>query len=283
MQKRYAALFAALAVAAAPLAAQETETPTVTEVGPARTVPIQYSNLIDPSKNFVLAYDIRVGTVTRPAYLGSDEYVTAPDFAIHFNYARLKGLGEYGDPTGTARPRAFGVRGSLRYIPGRDASQHDDLKGLDDIDPTVELGLGAVYRTRNFETFADVRYGFVGSEAFYGELGADGIIYPTNRWEFRFGPRLGFGADGFAQTYFGVTSDESAKSGLEVYDASGGLLSAGLVASARYRFTDLWGVEATVRGDRLLNDAADSPITGTGSADQYQFRLGITRELMLQF
>ena len=290
MKIQLAAILAVMTAAALPAAAQSTAGTTIEGPGVAyvdgtatqRPVPVQFSQ-IDTSKNVVLQFNVKAGVVSRPAYFGSDEYVVAPDFAIQFDYAKLRGLGEYGDATGQGRPRAFGLRGSLRYIPEVDASEYDAINGLDDVDPTLELGLGVGYRTRNFEGFADVRYGFGGSEAVYGELGADGVIYPTEKWEFRIGPRLGFGADGFAETYFGVSESESINSGLPQFDASGGMLSAGLVAKARYRFNDLWGVEATVRGDRLLNDAADSPITDTGSADQYRFSIGITRELLLQF
>ncbi|NDR56037.1 MipA/OmpV family protein [Aliiruegeria sabulilitoris] len=238
---------------------------------------------IDPSKNVILRYDIRAGVQARPAYFGSDEMVAAPDFALHFDYARLKGLGAYGDPDGNSVPRALGIRGSLRFIGKRSADDFDELKGLEDIDPSLELGLGLVYRQRNFEAFGDVRYGAIGHNGFVGELGADAIVFPSERWEFRLGPRMVFGDDEFANTYFGVSDSESIDSGLASYNADGGLLGAGFEAKAKYRFNELWGLEASFRADRLLNSAADSPITEMGSEDQFRIRLGITRELVLQF
>ena len=42
-------------------------------------------------------------------------------------------------------------------------------------------------------------------------------------------------------------------------------------------------VEGGASWGRLLNDAADSPITEEGSADQYRVRLGITRSISLDF
>lgn len=267
------ALAAGLAV---PLAAQETgNTPTRVRPQP----PFQ----IDPNSNFVLRYDVRLGAMTRPAYFGSDEYVVSPDFAINFDYARLKGLAEYGSLDGDAPARAFGLRGSLRFIGERSAEKYSELEGLDDVDPTLELGLGLVYRQKNFEAWADTRYGVIGHNTFAGEIGADGVYYPNDNWELRLGPRAVWGTNAFAETYFGVTASEAASSGLDQYQAAGGLLGAGFEASARYRFNELWGVEAAVRGDLLLNDAADSPITEMGSEDQFMFRLGVTRELILQF
>ena len=43
---------------------------------------------------------------------------------------------------------------------------------------SVEAGLGLGYEQRNWRAFADVRYGFVGHNAWVGELGADAIAYP---------------------------------------------------------------------------------------------------------
>lgn len=238
---------------------------------------------IDPTKNFVLRYDVRLGAQTRPAYFGSDEMVAAPDFALHFDYARLKGFGEYGSTDENVRPRAFGLRGSLRFIGERSADDYEELKGLEDIDAALELGLGLIYRQKNFEAFGDIRYGAVGHNGFTGQLGADAITFPADRWEFRIGPRMVFGDNRFADTYFGVSDSEALDSGLPSFEAGGGLLGAGIEATARYRFNELWGIEAGLRADRLLNDAADSPITEMGSEDQVRFRVGITRELILQF
>ncbi|SFC89745.1 MipA/OmpV family protein [Tropicimonas isoalkanivorans] len=272
--------FVALLVAAGPLSAQETPVEPSPSAKTAAPLPLSQ---IDPNKNVVLRYEIRAGAQVRPAYFGSDEYVYGPDFAIKFDYAKLRGFGEYGSLDGSARPSAIGLRGSLRFIGERDSSEFDELDGLDDIDPTLELGLGVIYRERNFEAFGDVRYGVIGTQDFAGELGMDAIAYPSDRWELRLGPRVTYGDSGFADTYFGVSGNEAAASGLPAYDADGGLLGAGFEASARYRLNDLWGVEASVRADRLLNDAADSPITDMGSEDQVRFRIGVTRELILQF
>jgi outer membrane scaffolding protein for murein synthesis (MipA/OmpV family) len=92
-----------------------------------------------------------------------------------------------------------------------------------------------------------------------------------------------FGTDNFAQTYFGVTPEESDASGLDPYNASGGLLGAGVELGARYLFNERWGLEGAASWNVLVNDAADSPVTATGSEDQYQVRLGITRSVSLDF
>ncbi len=272
---------AAFSVVSLPMSttAQEFETSMQPDSG-TRPSPFQ----VDPSKRFVLRYDVRAGVQGQPAYFGSDVYTAAPDFALHFDYVRLRGLGEYGVPgSDMGTPRAFGLRGSARYIPKRNSGSWDDLRGMDDVDMAIELGLGLVYRQKHFEIFGDARYGVTGHYGWAGELGADAIAYPGERWELRVGPRFTYGDSNFAETYFSVGHEEAERSGMSYFDADGGLLGAGIEATAKYRFNDLWGVEAGLRADSLINDAHDSPITKRGSSSQFRLRLGITRELMLQF
>jgi len=159
----------------------------------------------------------------------------------------------------------------------------DELQGLDDVDPTLEIGLGIGYETRDWRAFTDVRYGIIGHNAWVGEVGADGIAYPVEGLTLTLGPRLSFGTDNFAETYFGVSAEESAASGLDQFTATGGLLGAGMELGARYRFNERWGVEGAATWNRLVNDAGDSPVTATGSDDQYEVRLGITRSVSLDF
>lgn len=173
--------------------------------------------------------------------------------------------------------------GSFRYIGERSSSDNPELAGLDDVDMAIELGMGLAYSQRNYEVFGDVRYGVVGHESFVGELGADLRLHPTDRLTLTAGPRVFFGSDSYSQTYFGVTAAESAASGLAAYTASGGALSAGIELGATYAINDDWGIEGAVVYDRLLNDAADSPIVLQGSADQWSLRLGVTRRISLRF
>jgi outer membrane scaffolding protein for murein synthesis (MipA/OmpV family) len=116
-----------------------------------------------------------------------------------------------------------------------------------------------------------------------GEIGADGIAYPFDGLTLTLGPRLEFGDNRFADTYFGVSASESEASGLPEFQANGGLLGAGVELGARYLFNERWGVEGAAGWQRLVNDAADSPVTATGSEDQYSVRVGLTRRISLDF
>jgi outer membrane scaffolding protein for murein synthesis (MipA/OmpV family) len=223
---------------------------------------------------------VRAGVAVSPSYFGSDEYRLGPDFSARVDYIRFPGGFEYGSSRTVGFRTGWGVQGSFRYIGER---KDDEIEGLDKVDWSAEVGLGLGYEQRNWRAFADVRYGVFGHNAWVGELGADAIAYPVTGLTLTAGPRFQFGTDNFAQTYFGISPEESDASGLDRFDASGGLLATGIEIGARYLFNERWGVEGAIGYDRLMNDAADSPITRQGSADQYSARVGITRRISLDF
>lgn len=234
-----------------------------------------------------LVFTVRGGVTGTPEYFGSDDYKLGPDFALGLNFLQLPG----GRTFGSADPRdpryGFGLRGSFRYIGDRKAADHPELAGLADVDDSLELGLGLGYTSRNFDAFADLRYGVVGHESFVGELGADLKMHPTENLTLSLGPRIFVGSNDYAATYFGVTAAEAAAPGSNfagrAFNAGGGVLSAGLELGATYRIDDNWGIEGAVTWDRFTNDAADSPIVQQGERDQYGVRIGITRRITLDF
>lgn len=232
-----------------------------------------------------LIFTVRGGVSASPTYFGSDTYEAGPDFGLSFQFVNLPGKRDIGSTDPNYRYTGFSPRGSLRLVKDRSAADSPELAGLNDIDMALELGLGLGYTSENFRAFGDVRYGVVGHEAWVGEFGADMIVRPTDRLTLTAGPRLFVADNSYATTYFGVSAAESVASGgaFAAYAPAGGALSAGFEVGATYSLNDKWGIEGAVRYDRLLNDAADSPITQQGSADQFSARLGLTRRFTLDF
>ena len=274
------------AVSPAPLPPDIPVVPTPAPAGatPARPALATGAGILDiDAVNPDLVLTLRAGVQVSPSYLGSDDYEVGPDLAARLDYIRFPGGFEFGSGRAVGFRSGWGLRGSARYLGERDSDEHDVIKGLDDVDWSFELGLGVGYEQRNWRAFTDVRYGVIGHNAWVGEVGADGIAYPIEGLTVTLGPRLSFGTDNFAQTYFGVSDQEFGGLGLPAFDAKGGLLGAGMELGARYRFNERWGVEGAASWNRLVNDASDSPVTDTGSADQYELRLGITRSISLDF
>jgi MipA family protein len=228
-------------------------------------------------------FSLRGGIGAAPDYPGSDDYGAVPD--LGFTFGSLKwGRVDLGSGIYSVPDNGFAFTGAFRYLGEREAADNPELIGLNDIDATVELGFGLVYRQTNWQAFAEVRRGFGGHEGVTGTLGADAIFRPDDRWTITAGPRLNLGNDKYASTYFGVTPAEAALSpNFGTYAADGGLLGAGLEVQATYRLDDAWALEGAITYEKLLNDAADSPITTFGSDDQWTIRFGVSRAFTIRF
>lgn len=236
----------------------------------------------EPRPTNLASFTLRGGAQLRPQFPGSDEYEVVPDLGFSFGSLEIGRFG-IGDPDLGIVSTGLGLRGSFRYVGERDSSEFEELRGLDDVDDALELGVGLAYRQGAYQVFGDLRYGVTGHDSFVGEIGADVFVRPTDRLTLNAGPRVFFAEDSYAQDYFGITAAEAARSDLAAFDAEGGALSAGLEIGAQYRLNDSWGIEGAVTYDRLLGDAEDSPITEAGSADQYGVRVGLTRRITFGF
>lgn len=223
------------------------------------------------------------GVKLGPAYIGSDSYELKPSAGMELDYLRIPGGYQIGSPGPRDYGGGFRPRFSFRYLGDRDTDENPELAGLDDIETSIEIGAGLGYEARDFRVFADVRNGVIGHNEWVGEVGADAIARPRDELTLSAGPRFNFGGSDFVDDYFGVTPEEAARSGLPAYDPSSGLVSVGMELSAHYEFTERWGVEGVAAYERLVDDAADSPVVELGSPDQYQLRLGLTREIRLGF
>ncbi|WP_165830951.1 MipA/OmpV family protein [Sphingomonas pokkalii] len=64
----------------------------------------------------------------------------------------------------------------------------------------------------------------------------------------------------YTDRYFGISAAEAIQSGLPRYRANGGIRDIGAGITANYRLSPRWGLTGSVRGTRLVGDAADSPL-----------------------
>jgi outer membrane protein len=212
------------------------------------------------------------GAMVRPSYEGADDYLFTPDPIIALHYLRLPFLGDFG-----GRPKTgitFGP--SFRIVPGRDEGDHADLDGLGDVSRAYEAGGTLGYRYEMWRGFVTVRQGFGGHHGLVGEVGVDAIAEPMPRLSVSLGPRLGFADADYLDTYLGVTPDQASASGLPEFDPNGGIKGVGLEAQARYGLTPNWSILGKAGYERLIGDAADSPVTDLGSENQFRAGIGLT-------
>jgi MipA family protein len=218
--------------------------------------------------------------VAEPAFLGSKEFTASgrPIIDVHAAGAR-----EWLTLPNDAFSLTLYQTGDFRVGAAGDwlnnRSHNDDpsaLRGLHDIDYTLEAGAFAEYYPVPFlRTRVELLQGITGADGFAANLMADYIYSPDPRWLFTVGPRLQIADEQFQSTFFSVNPAESVVSGLERYHAGGGINSAGVDGTVRYNLTESFSIRAFAEWDRLLGDAADSPIVKErGSVDQVQVGLG---------
>ncbi len=216
-----------------------------------------------------------------PSYEGSDSYtvVPIPQFDIrsagtppHFHGPR-DGFGFAVFDTGTF---LFGPTFKLR-LPRRE-SDNSNLRGLGDVDWALEAGAFAEYWPVSWLRMrAELRQGFNGHHGLVSDLMADVVAPVTPQLTLSGGPRLTLASTAATAPYFSVTPEQSAASGLPVYDAGGGLRSFGAGVQALYQWSPQWATYAFFEYKRLTGDAANSPIvTERGSPDQLQAGVGVT-------
>ncbi len=218
--------------------------------------------------------------VAEPAFLGSKEYIASARPIIDIHAA---GQREWLTLPNDAFSVTLYQTGNFRagaagdYLNERTHNEDPTaMRGLNDIDYTLELGAFAEYYPVPFlRTRVELLQGVTGADGFAANLMADFIYSPDPRWLFTVGPRLQIVNDQYASAFFSVSYAEHLTSGLAAFNASGGLDSAGVDATARYNLTERFSVRAFAEWDRLLGDAADSPIIKQrGSADQFAVGLG---------
>jgi outer membrane protein len=206
---------------------------------------------------------IYLGPQLGPAYPGADRLSWGPFFDI--SRARAGEYFPYEAPDespgfnffergGSALGVAFGFVGKRK------------AKDVDGMLPTVggsfELGLsGQTWVLPNVRLRAEARKAVSGHDGFVGNLSADYVVQKGDDLVLSIGPRLSLGDGKFARRYFGVSERGAELSGLPAYRPKGGINSIGAAASVLYQLDRTWGVAAYARYDRLVGDAASSPVT----------------------
>ena len=217
------------------------------------------------------AVDLGVGVDVGPDYPGSDDAKVGP-MLIWRNAGFVQ--------PGSDLREGFAISPSFNMVGEREASDNDDLAGMEGIDRAYELGLRVSYGWGPWVTFGTLRQGFDGHEGLTGEIGARYRTELSDRLMLWSGLSLGYGDDDYNRTYFGVTSAEAIP-GRPAYDVGGGFNMATIGFEARYALTDKIAVVGEVEYGKLIGDAGDSPVV----QDEYQpsLSVGIVRKFSFQF
>lgn len=165
----------------------------------------------------------------------------------------------------------------LDFRSGRSASDTHGLPGLPTLPLAVGLGLfGDVWAVKDtIRLRAEVTQGVRAHDGILVKLAGD-LVGRFGRYTLSAGPRLVLADTASMRLDFAVPADARLGArGLPAFAAKGGLRAAGGAAALSYAWSDAWQTLAYLRYDRLVADAARSPIVRRiGSVDQISFGIG---------
>ncbi|MEY4879166.1 MAG: hypothetical protein RJB62_635, partial [Pseudomonadota bacterium] len=176
-----------------------------------------------------------------PAFVGSDDYQLQALPYLSIEYRDIAEISyQRGLRWNVLRTENFVAGPIARYDFGRQqdgdnllriaGDKSRALRGLGDIDGSIELGGFARFRSGVFVATAELRQAVNGHEGLVGDAG---IAYDSEidlfglRAFLTVGPELRFTNARYAQEFFGVTPLQSFRSGLPTYRAYGGVLTYG--------------------------------------------------------
>jgi MipA family protein len=232
-----------------------------------------------PSASGTWTVMVGVGGEYKPDFEGANRAMLSPVpiFAIH----RAGSTEQFRGPRDSASI-AFLDFGDLRAGPvakfeaARKQYNYSELNGLGDVKAAVQLG-GFIeyYPVDWFRTRVELREGVVGPNGTVADFSADFIVPVIQRLTISAGPRFTWESTQATAPYFGVDAVQAMASGLPLFNARGGPHSYGAGAQVSYRINPQWEVHSYIEYERLLGDAASSPlVTLRGSPNQTTFGIG---------
>lgn len=226
-------------------------------------------------------FEIGAGVGYESKYEGSDEMevMLLPVLGVTWNDAVYltteDGLGvvAYDDHDLT-------VDVSLNYEWGRDQSDSSDLRGLGDVDGAPTLNLSLEYEVGPVTPFVELTRHLGGTDSLEVSFGVETMIPVSvlmgegsasgeaeSDDEGEYGPAILAGIsttwsdDNYMDSYFGINSTQSARSGLPRFNAKSGFKAVGAELGFVYPVFESWEIRTMIEYAQLIGDAADSPIS----------------------
>jgi MipA family protein len=168
-----------------------------------------------------------------------------------------------------------GLTGRLRTP--RSSAMYTELRGIHDIDWTIEAGGFAEFWTFNkLRARVELRRAILGVNGDVADFYLD-WVEQHGPWTISFGPRLTVADQPYMNKLFGVTPYEAFVNGVVTpYDPSGGAKSVGVTGSVTYKWSEEWSTSIYGKYNHLVGAAAASPIpTKLGSANQFTCGLSV--------
>lgn len=212
--------------------------------------------------------------VQGPEYLGARKSSSSvrPGFFLRYGRVTVSASGGFAAAKRQGESRGLGIDVSrsddldvdlgLRVDGGRDESDSDALAGMGNVKRTVRARLAAEWRfAKDWKlggSWTVDAFGRGGGNLGEATLRRDWHV--GDRYTYTAGGGLTIAGDRYMQTYFGVTPEQSARSGYPVYTPKFSVRDVSAFVAVRAELGLRWVVIGSIGYSRLLSDAADSPL-----------------------
>lgn len=214
-----------------------------------------------------------------PEYAGSDRRASklTPGFYVQYGRLSLTNAGGFvtrrndevvrGLALDLLRREDLRLSLGLRFDGGRRESTSVDLRGLGDVRATVRARLASSWKPdahwRLGASWAVDALGRGGGNL--GELSVAREQHWNADTTWTAGASLGLAGDRYLQTYYGVSAEQSARSGLRRFEPGSGLHNATVFINQRTELSRHWVWLAGAHASQLLGDTRDSPLVKQSS------------------
>lgn len=222
---------------------------------------------------------IGLGAQLQPEFKGADEREVAPLFDIDI----ARGTKPFGfeapdDSYGFSLVSGDGfAAGPAARIEGSRKNK-DVGAAVGKVSATLEAGAFAEYMAgENFRVRGELLKGLGGHKGLVGSLGADYVLRDGDLYVFSVGPRLLFSNSRYQRVLFGIESPSLLPVVLPAYRPDSGIHAVALASGLSYQFNPQFGTFGFARYERLVRDAAKSPIVRDfGSRNQMSAGIGLS-------
>lgn len=236
-------------------------------------------------------FGVGVASIYNPLYEGDNEYgfSIVPDVRVkygkHFFSSIGEGTGWKFQPSkkwelGPIARYKFSRSEEKEPSPFQVSGETDDLNGLGDVSGAAEVGGFLIYKPFVFlSSRLELRKGFGGHSGFL----ADSSVSLGQKWGpviQKFGLSVRYASRNYMTTYFGVSAEQSGRSGLAEYSPDGGLRSVGLSSLSIYPVKYPWTIVGIANARMLQHEIARSSLVQTrGRPQQYFVGISLSYEL----
>lgn len=205
-----------------------------------------------------------VAVIAGHEYQGSDERRTLVFPALDYQWANgwfagtSNGVGyNFSD----RQDMKYGLRLTADF--GRRESRSDALKGMGNVDPRAEIGgFFNYYPTKEIFLTSSWRYGAGDdSDGVVVDLGTGYGTEIAPLWRIGVGVSLTLVNDRYMQSFFGVNSEQSVRTGYAPFKPDGGVRDVRASLALTHLFNPRTAITLGIGVSSLQSDAADSPLT----------------------